>query len=85
MSVVDFKEIQNEKGSKICSICKTKFWGFGNNPQPFYNLKVEDRCCDSCNETIVFPRRQSELQKYDWRIGKWYDPEDHDVGEKPNG
>ena len=62
MSVIDFKDIQEEKGSKICSICKSKFWGFGNNPQPFYNLKVEDRCCDSCNETIVIPRRTRELR-----------------------
>ncbi len=63
MSVIDFKDIQEEKGSKICSICKNKFWGFGNNPQPFYNLKVEDRCCDSCNERIVIPRRIRELRR----------------------
>jgi hypothetical protein len=50
------------KGSKICSLCKEKFWGFGHNPQPTFNLKVEDRCCDECNERIVLPRRWREAR-----------------------
>jgi hypothetical protein len=63
MSVINFKEIQEEKGTKICSICKSKFVGFGHNPQPFYNLKVEDRCCDDCNKRIVITRREKELNR----------------------
>tara|TARA_B100000315_G_scaffold258075_1_gene308998 strand:+ start:1934 stop:2134 length:201 start_codon:yes stop_codon:yes gene_type:complete len=62
MSVINFKEIQEEKGTKICSICKSKFVGFGHNPQPTFDLKVEDRCCDECQERIVLPRRYREAR-----------------------
>ena len=48
---------------KICSICKKKFSGFGNNPQPVKNLSVDDRCCDDCNKTVVIPRRFREVNK----------------------
>ena len=63
MSVIDFRHIQEMKGSKICSLCKEKFWGFGHNPQPTFNLKVEDRCCAECNERVVVPRRTREANR----------------------
>ena len=53
----------SSKKEKTCSICKMKFFGHGNNPQPVKNLSVSDRCCDECNDTIVFPRRSRELNK----------------------
>ena len=49
--------------SWVCSVCKEKSAGFGNNPQPVKNLKVEDRCCDACNEKFVMPRRWRESRK----------------------
>ncbi len=36
-----------------CSICGKQYKGYGNNALPVNN----GRCCDSCNETIVVPRR----------------------------
>jgi len=60
MALINFKEHLEEKGSKICSICHDKFYGFGNNPKPFYNLTSKDRCCDVCNELVVLPRRLTE-------------------------
>ena len=63
MTLINFKKHLEEKGSKICSICKSKFYGFGHNPQPFYNLKVEDRCCAECNERVVVPRRTREANR----------------------
>ncbi len=36
-----------------CVICKKKFDGFGNNPQP---LKEKGRCCDECNEAVIEAR-----------------------------
>lgn len=48
---------------KTCSICKKKFFGFGNNPQPVKDLNPGDRCCDDCNETVVIPRRFREVNK----------------------
>lgn len=39
--------------TKICSICKKPYTGWGNNAQP-----VNDgRCCDDCNTTAVIPAR----------------------------
>lgn len=46
-----------------CSICKKQSAGFGNNPQPVKNLKVEDRCCNDCNDKFVVPRRWRESRK----------------------
>jgi len=46
-----------------CSICKKPSHGFGNNPRPVKNLKVEDRCCDACNDKFVVPRRWRESRK----------------------
>lgn len=39
-----------------CSICGKRFKGFGNNPAPVTNGE-NDRCCNVCNESIVFPAR----------------------------
>jgi len=61
--VIDFEEILEEKGTKVCSICAEKFVGFGNNPQLVFNLKVENRCCDECNARVVLPRRIREARK----------------------
>jgi len=46
-----------------CSICKKASHGFGNNPQPVKNLEVWDRCCDTCDKSIVIPRRWRESRK----------------------
>ena len=34
---------------------------FGHNPQPVKKLKVNDRCCDDCNKTVVIPKRMEQL------------------------
>ena len=47
---------------KTCSICKKKFVGLGNNPQPV-RTSGEDRCCDDCNNTVVVPRRFREVNR----------------------
>ena len=47
---------------KTCSICKKKFVGLGNNPQPV-RTSGEDRCCDECDRSIVIPRRWKEVNK----------------------
>lgn len=36
-----------------CVICHNIFSGYGNNAEPYR----EGRCCDSCNEDRVIPRR----------------------------
>lgn len=47
--------------NKKCSICENEITGFGNNPQPIIKnnkkLKVNDRCCDDCNLSVVLPAR----------------------------
>ena len=48
---------------KTCSICKKKFVGLGNNPQPTKTLSVNDRCCDDCDKSVVIPRRWREVNK----------------------
>ncbi len=47
---------------KYCSnpICSKEIKGFGNNPQPFLNLKIAETVCDSCNEIFVIPERKGE-------------------------
>jgi hypothetical protein len=37
---------------KICSICKKKYEGFGNNAEPINN----GRCCDECNKIVLLER-----------------------------
>lgn len=37
----------------ICSICRHKYSGFGNNAYPINN----GRCCDVCNAEVVVPAR----------------------------
>ena len=38
---------------KICSICRKKYVGFGNNAEPVNNK----RCCNECNNAVVIPIR----------------------------
>ncbi len=44
-----------------CSLCGTKSWGYGHNPQPLKE-SVDDRCCSECNLTKVIPSRLAQLQ-----------------------
>lgn len=37
---------------KICSICFSKYEGFGNNAEPINS----GRCCDTCNDLVVLAR-----------------------------
>lgn len=37
----------------ICSICRKKCSGFGNNPRPL----VGKKCCNTCNSKYVIPVR----------------------------
>ena len=44
-----------------CSICKHNDIlppGYGNNAQPINN----DRCCDSCNNEFVIPKRLKDME-----------------------
>ena len=50
-------------GLKTCSICKFPFTGFGHNPQPVKDMKVSERCCGECNDTVVIPLRFRTLSK----------------------
>ena len=50
-------------GLKTCSICKFQFTGFGHNPQPVKDMKVSDRCCGECNDTVVIPLRFRTLNR----------------------
>lgn len=54
-----------------CSICNGKidkqfrsdgkmFWDKGHNPSPIKNGE-NDRCCSSCNDTVVIPARFKTL------------------------
>ena len=44
---------KNEKEKKCC-ICGRTFTGWGNNPWP---VRLNGRCCDSCNSMYVLPAR----------------------------
>ena len=44
---------------KICCICGKNYIGYGNNAEPV----AEGRCCDRCNDTVVFLARIKELNK----------------------
>ena len=59
--ISELKKSQQEEVT--CSICKKKFAGLGNNPQPVKTLSVSDRCCDECDRSIVIPRRWKEANK----------------------
>ena len=50
-------------GLKTCSICKFPFTGFGHNPQPVKDMKVSERCCGECNDTVVIPLRFRTLSR----------------------
>ena len=50
-------------GLKTCSICKFPFVGHGHNPQPVKDLRVSERCCSECNDTVVVPLRFRTLSK----------------------
>ena len=45
------------KESKICCICGKEFEGFGNNAEPVKS----GRCCDTCDQTVVIPRRIRDM------------------------
>jgi hypothetical protein len=49
----------------ICCLCKIKFTGYGNNPDP---IKKQGRCCDECNADQVIPARL-ELTKIMMQYG----------------
>lgn len=36
-----------------CILCKKKFVGFGNNPEP---LAKSGKCCDKCNVKVIVAR-----------------------------
>ena len=40
----------------ICCICGREFHDYGNNPQPI-SQKIEDRCCNECNQKHIMPAR----------------------------
>lgn len=46
----------------VCSICKQRFRGFGNNPWPVTQGEG-DRCCDDCNSMKVIPARMASLRE----------------------
>lgn len=52
------EEIRNDK--KVCCICGTEFYGYGNNPAP---VKSEGRCCDRCNLAVVIPARYEKTKR----------------------
>jgi hypothetical protein len=49
-----------EKEEHVCCICKKRFKGHGNNPEP---VKSEGRCCDECNETVVITARIEKIME----------------------
>jgi hypothetical protein len=53
--------LMNMKDTFKCSLCGTKSWGYGHNPQPLKE-SVNDRCCSECNLTKVIPSRLAQLQ-----------------------
>jgi hypothetical protein len=46
---------------KICSICGDEYIGWGNNAWPINDR----RCCDTCNEDWVIPRRLADSHRAD--------------------
>ena len=43
----------NEEKKDVCVICGCDIYDFGNNAEPVKN----GRCCDTCNDTVVIPKR----------------------------
>lgn len=54
----------DENATWNCSICGEPSRGFGHNPQPV-RPDYEDRCCETCNATVVIPARIDILRKRD--------------------
>ena len=50
----------SDKKEFTCCICRKRFNGYGNNPDP---VKKEGRCCDECNRTVVIPAREEQIRK----------------------
>jgi len=52
----------------LCCICSLQIlkdymgWARGHNPAPVFTGRGE-RCCDSCNTTIVIPARIADLRR----------------------
>jgi hypothetical protein len=44
----------------IWTICQQEYEGFGNNAEPVN----EERCCDTCNWTVVIPARIHMMTRY---------------------
>jgi hypothetical protein len=44
----------------ICSLCGGPYLRWGNNPEPL--LRVEQRCCDACNNSKVIPARLARMR-----------------------
>ena len=44
-----------------CVICGGHFFGWGNNPQP---LRLDGRCCDSCNELVILARLEQVIAEF---------------------
>ena len=44
--------------SNTCCLCQSAYEGYGNNPAPLINT-VGARCCDACNNVVVFVRVMS--------------------------
>ena len=57
------RKLLSSTRQKTCSICKFPLKGSGHNPQPVKELKVSDRCCDDCNNTVVVPLRFKIINK----------------------
>jgi hypothetical protein len=55
----DFVKRCKELDARLCSICGAPFEGHGHNAMPIN----EGRCCDSCCNTLVVPRRIELLGK----------------------
>lgn len=47
------------KKNYICCLCKKKFFGWGNNPEPLEDGKK--KCCDKCNMIKVILARLRNL------------------------
>ena len=45
---------------KICTICKSKYEGYGNNAEPINN----GLCCDKCNTKVINARLNMLVKRY---------------------
>ena len=42
----------------ICCLCQDSYTGYGNNPEPAYEVtEADERCCNDCNFSRVIPLR----------------------------